>query len=570
MAYMARAEGYEDEQTDDEDLFEPRTGRGRVLIGTDEYIESRTPRRPHQSQYQLTYLGIVGSASPDGTSSDIEITHKNKGKGKRKAGEKVEWSDDGADAGEDLYERFKKRKIVKRKKTAAIKKKLSTKKKETVSNGKSARDSGEPPEKKESMWGDVEDYGELMDDEIPEYLHDRRKEFDRKYQVMKEGGLLCPPRYKNIDFSDDERLEVLDERPAFPESVEPSRPYKDIELPHSAGVIPASIARYLRDYQVEGVAYLHELFVYQKGGILGDDMGLGKTVQVAAFLTAAFGKTGDERDWKRMRKIRRAGDGKRWYPRVLIVCPGSLIENWKNELNRWGWWHVDKYHGSPQDRDSVLQTAASGRLEVVITTYTTYRNHKSNLNMVKWDCVVADECHQLKERSSATTQAMNEVNALCRIGLTGTAIQNKYEELWTLLNWTNPGRFGPISTWISSISEPLRIGQSHDATYHQLKQARQTAKKLVQNLLPQFFLCRMKSLIAHQLPKKTDKVVFCPLTEIQRDAYERFLEGEIVDIVKTSSEPCECNSGKKRGWCCYATIPDSNTKWQVSCSPCLT
>ncbi len=57
-------------------------------------------------------------------------------------------------------------------------------------------------------------------------------------------------------------------------------------------------------------------------------------------------------------------------------------------------------------------------------------------------------------------KAMNQVNALCRIGLTGTAIQNKYEELWTLLNWTNPGRFGPLSTWVSSICEPLKMGQS--------------------------------------------------------------------------------------------------------------
>jgi SNF2 family DNA or RNA helicase len=96
-----------------------------------------------------------------------------------------------------------------------------------------------------------------------------------------------------------------------------------------------------------------------------------------------------------------------------------------------------------------------------------------------------------------------------------------------------------------------------------LKQARQTAKKLVENLLPQFFLRRMKSLIAHQLPRKTDKVVFCPLTELQKSAYELFLESDLVEIVKESSEMCECESGKKKGWCCYTHTPDSNTKWQA-------
>jgi DNA excision repair protein ERCC-6-like 2 len=527
------------------------------------------PHRTFNPPLTNKSTGIVGRRSDNETDSEVEITAVKPSaceKGKRKAGERVEWSDE--EEGENAFERFKNRKSTKRKKLAATKKALNTKAKDAVASRKQAKENnGEASKKKERMWGDVEDYDSVMDDEIPDYVQDRRREFDRSYQTLQEAGLKLPPQYDDISFSDDERLVELDERPDFP-TVEASRAYKDIELPHSAGVIPASIARYLRDYQVEGVAFLHELFVYQKGGILGDDMGLGKTVQVAAFLTAAFGKTGDERDSKRMRKMRRVANPP-WYPRILIVCPGSLMQNWENELTRWGWWHIDKFYGNPAERNAVLQATISGRLEVVITTYHTYRIHKGQLNMVKWDCVVADECHIIKERSSETTQAMNEVNALCRIGLTGTAIQNKYEELWTLLNWTNPGRFGPISTWVSSISDPLRIGQSHDATYHQLKQARQTAKKLVQNLLPQFFLRRMKSLIAHQLPKKTDKVVFCPLSEIQKDAYERFLDSDIVEIVKESSKDCDCGSGNKRGWCCYTTLQDSNTKWQALVFPVI-
>lgn len=381
----------------------------------------------------------------------MKITSQSKGK--RKAGEKIEWS---ADEDEDAYQKFKNRKSAKRKKTAAFKKKLKSKAKEEVARRKDARENGSSLPKKEKEWGDESDY-DMMEDALPDYFLSRRKEFDRDQEILQEAGLYLPPRYDDVEFSDDERLADLDERPHFPDTVEPSRPYKDIELPLSAGVIPASIAQYLRDYQIDGVAFLHELFVYQKGGILGDDMGLGKTVQVAAFLTVAFGKTGDERDSKRMRKMRRTAHHIR-YPRVLIICPGSLIQNWINELGRWGWWHVDKFHGDT--KDEVFEAAKAGRLEIVITTYHTYRDHRSRLNLIPWDCVIADECHMMKERSSETTKAMNEVNALCRIGLTGTAIQNKYEELWTLLNWTNPGRFGPLSTWQSSISEPLKLGQS--------------------------------------------------------------------------------------------------------------
>jgi superfamily II DNA/RNA helicase len=151
---------------------------------------------------------------------------------------------------------------------------------------------------------------------------------------------------------------------------------------------------------------------------------------------------------------------------------------------------------------------------------------------------------------------MDEVNALCRIGLTGTAIQNKYDELWTLLNWTNPGHFGTLAEWTHTITTPLTVGQSHDATLKQLSIARTTAKKLVQNLLPDFFLRRMKTLIAHQLPKKSDRVVFCPLTDIQREAYQNFSQGDQVTTILTASEPCDCGSKHKRGWCCYKTLPD--------------
>lgn len=512
------------------------------------------------------FLEIVGPPQDDEISdSDVEITKVKTNAREDKVaevGEKVKWSDEESD---NVYQKFKEKKSTKRKKAAATKKKLTEEAKTATANRKKQRngESGEPAKKKQRVWGDASDDEDLVDMEMPDYFLDRRREFDQDHKRFENSALQIPPSYEDIYFSDDERIAELRERPDFPASIERSRPYKDIELPNSLGVIPASIAQYLREYQVKGVGFLHELFVYQKGGILGDDMGLGKTVQVAAFLTAAFGKTGDERDDKRMRKMRRAG--KRWYPRVLIVCPGSLIQNWENELKRWGWWHIDKYH--QKDREDVLETAKAGRSEVVITTYHTYRNHKEDLNLVPWDCVVADECHTLKEIKSATTEAMNEVNALCRIGLTGTAIQNKYEELWTLLNWCNPGRFGPLSTWKTSISGPLRQGQSHDATFHQLKQARETANKLVNNLLPEFFLRRMKSLIAHQLPKKTDKVIFCPLTDIQREAYELFLESEIVEAVKYSTAMCECESGKKRGWCCHVTVAGTDTPWKVGKDP---
>ena len=230
------------------------------------------------------------------------------------------------------------------------------------------------------------------------------------------------------------------------------------------------------------------------------------------------------------------------------------MSNWKTELARWGWWQVDTYHGTPAAKDAALAAALNGRLEIMITTYTTYRLNAGSINNVRWDCVIADECHTIKERHAEITKAMNDVNALCRIGLTGTAIQNKFEELWVLVNWTSPGRLGPHTMWKHNVAVPIKVGQSHDATNAQLERGRLIAESVNKYILPKFFLRRTKALIAHQLPKKNDQVVFCPMTDVQAEAYANFVDSEVVRTIIESHDPCPCGSKKTQGHCCYAKI----------------
>jgi SNF2 family DNA or RNA helicase len=404
---------------------------------------------------------------------------------------------------------------------------------------------------------------DLLEHTLPGYLRERRRERDEQQEKGLE-GLSLPPVYDDIA-----AMGVAppgaEEKPKLP-GVSPPRPYAPIHL-SSGSTIPAPLAQYLKPYQVEGTEWLHRKFIHQQGAILGDDMGLGKTIQVIAFLTAAYGKTGDVRDEKRMRAVKRH-DETMWYPRVLIVCPGTLMENWKCELDRWGWWQLYMYHGNAAAKEAALAAADKGRLEIMITTYDTYKRDEGYINMVPWDCVIADEVHGIKERKSQNAKAMNNVNALCRIGLSGTAIQNKYEELWTLLNWANPGSVGSIATWKRCICIPLKIGQSHDASVSQLAKARRTALKVRDHLLPRFFLRRTKALIAHQLPKKSDRVVFCPLTETQVEAYQNFTDSELVHAIRDSGNPCYCGSGKKQGWCCMQKIEDFGD-WRLHVFPAL-
>ncbi|EME83726.1 uncharacterized protein MYCFIDRAFT_203723, partial [Pseudocercospora fijiensis CIRAD86] len=409
-----------------------------------------------------------------------------------------------------------------------------------------------------------DDENDMLESTLPPYLQQRRAEQREEEAAGGEGALRMPP--SPPDEPELQWRRDLAEKPQLPGLTAPEA-HADRPTLDGIGSIPAPIAKFLKPYQVDGTEWLHRLFVTQKGGILGDDMGLGKTIQIIAFLTVAFGKTADERDAKRMRVFRNKYEDL-WYPRVLIICPGTLMENWKNELDRWGWWHVYTYHGSAVEKDSALAAAASGRLEIMMTTYTTYTNSQDAINQIRWDCVIADECHSIKNHKSETSQAMNNVNALCRIGLTGTAIQNNYEELWVLLNWTNPGCVSSLASWKRRICVPLKLGQSHDATNSQLKKARDLAKKLVQNLLPRFFLRRTKALIAHQLPKKTDRVVFCPLTETQAQAYNNFVDHELVHAIRDSQEPCYCGSGKKQGWCCMAYV-EGYGPWNMFVFPVL-
>jgi SNF2 family DNA or RNA helicase len=472
------------------------------------------------------------------------------------AGERLEWSDDDGEP-EAVYNNFKKRRA-----TAQKQNRESIKRARTTATSMVGRKARRALPAVKRLAEDDEDTA-LLEATLPKYLQQRRRSWAELRSRDGLDTLLVPPYYDDIYFSDDEHLADLRERPKL--DLVPPKPYQDIELKLSAGTIPAPLAQYLKPYQVQGAQWLHRKFVYQEGGILGDDMGLGKTIQVIAFLTAAFGKTGDERDNKRMRKVRRMADD-RWYPRIIIICPGGLMQNWKNELDRWGWWHVDVMHGA--NKLDILAAAEHGRLEIVITTYQTYRLNESAINGTRWDCVIADECHIIKERGSAITKSMNNINALCRLGLSGTAIQNNYEELWTLLNWANPGVLGPISVWKETICLPLKMGQSHDATVAQLSKARRIATKLVDNLLPRFFLRRNKTLIADQLPKKSDRVVFCPLTEIQTDAYNNFVDHPLVHAIRDSAQPCDCQSGLKRGNCCGKVV-EGYGKWQTWVFPCL-
>ncbi|KAJ3077274.1 hypothetical protein HDU98_004236 [Podochytrium sp. JEL0797] len=296
--------------------------------------------------------------------------------------------------------------------------------------------------------------------------------------------------------------------------------------------VNAAIHRYLRSYQKDGAAFLFGLYAQGKGGLLCDDMGLGKTIQVIAFLSAVLNKTGLPHEKSTRKLLFRSGNlvNDPTLFRALIVCPTSVIYNWERELDTWGYFSHGIYHGS--QRAETLKNAKKGVLEIAITSFATARNYQHELNEIPWSCIIVDECHQLKETTSQTTKAMKSFSEVkSRFGLTGTAIQNKYRDLWCILDFCNPGSVGEESHFENSVSIPLKRGQAFDATLREIAAARHTATRFRELVLERFMLRRTKSLIAHQLPKKEDKIVFCPMSDSQKRAYAALLQSEAFQLL---------------------------------------
>ncbi|KAG9217766.1 hypothetical protein CCMSSC00406_0003545 [Pleurotus cornucopiae] len=198
----------------------------------------------------------------------------------------------------------------------------------------------------------------------------------------------------------------------------------------------------------------------------------------------------------------------------------------------WGYFEVGMFHGTPAEQEVALHDFELGRLDVVLTSFDLARRHIDKLDTLPWSCVIVDEAHRLKSITSKLTQAFHQFVCPGRIGLTGTAIQNSDAEAVEGPGGEATGG-GPI------------VGFERGAA------GKRAALILRDKILPNFFLRRTKEIIKHQLPKKIDEVVFCPLTEVQIDVYKRLLAMEPVQNLIRKDEMCPCGSQEKRKDCCF-------------------
>ncbi|MBX3161231.1 MAG: DEAD/DEAH box helicase [Deltaproteobacteria bacterium] len=260
----------------------------------------------------------------------------------------------------------------------------------------------------------------------------------------------------------------------------------------------------LRPYQQRGLDWLAFCRRAGLGCVLADDMGLGKTIQALA----AIGARPEERSAEGARQAKTGGQ-------TLVVAPTSVLFNWLAELRKFRPdLVVATYHGSRR----ALDPAA----DVVVTSYPILRNDSDELAEPQWDTVILDESQTIKNPDSQVARAAYRLKARWRLTLSGTPIENRLDELWSQLHFTNPGLLGGRTDFQDRWAEPIVAGNAG------------AAARLRERIRP-FVLRRMKAEVARELPPRTDAVMYVELDDNERvtyDAIRAATQREIVALLE--------------------------------------
>jgi superfamily II DNA or RNA helicase len=259
---------------------------------------------------------------------------------------------------------------------------------------------------------------------------------------------------------------------------------------------PDGLAATLRPYQERGLSWLSFLDGVRLGAVLADDMGLGKTLQTLALV------------------LRERGGP------TLLVCPMSVVGNWQREAARFTpALTVHVHHGSERLRDKGLLEAA----DLVITTYAVATRDAELLGQVEWRRLVLDEAQNIKNSATKQSAAVRGLPARQRIALTGTPVENRLAELWSIVDFVNPGLLGQLKDFRERFAVPIE--RDHDE---------QAAARLKQITGP-FVLRRLKTdpAIISDLPEKIEMKVLCNLTAEQASLYQAVVD-EMLDKIENS------------------------------------
>jgi superfamily II DNA or RNA helicase len=269
--------------------------------------------------------------------------------------------------------------------------------------------------------------------------------------------------------------------------------------------VPADLHATLRPYQRRGLSWLAFLDRLGLGACLADDMGLGKTVQVLA-----------------LEVLRR---GERYRQPTLVICPMSVVGNWQREAARFApTLSLHVHHGPDRESgDAFVKTARAH--DIVVTTFSVAAKDTAELTALEWDRVVVDEAQNIKNSGTRQARAIRAIPARHRVALTGTPVENRMSELWSIMDFTNPGMFGSASSFHARYAVPIERYRNQDA-----------ATRLRGAVRP-FLLRRVKAdpTIELDLPAKIETTQLCNLTVEQATLYRAVVDDMLERIEESDN-----------------------------------
>jgi DNA repair and recombination protein RAD54B len=293
-------------------------------------------------------------------------------------------------------------------------------------------------------------------------------------------------------------------------------------------VMDPLLSRHLRDHQREGVKFLYECVMGLRnfegeGAILADEMGLGKTLQTIALIWTLLKQNPIYEENPVVKK-------------ALIVCPATLINNWRKEFRKWlgderiGIYVVDN------TKTRLSDFMKSRSYQVMIIGYEKLRNVQEELRKGSGiDIVIADEGHRLKTAENKSAQAIKSLNTAKRIILSGTPIQNDLREFFWSVELVNPGLLGTFKSFTKNFETPIMKSRQPEATEKEVEKGEARSEELAE-LTSHFILRRTADVLAKYLPPKTEYVVLCRPTPVQATVYSHVLASPLFQSALGSTE----------------------------------
>lgn len=260
--------------------------------------------------------------------------------------------------------------------------------------------------------------------------------------------------------------------------------------------LPKEIKATLRPYQVNGFQWMAQQSKIGFGSLIADDMGLGKTLQVIALLLK----------FKHEKLLEKA--------KALVIVPTTLLTNWMKEIEKFApTLRACVYHG-PERKLDLKET------DFLLTTYGMVRSDLNKLKAQNWYAVVIDEAQNIKNTATEQTKAVKSIKSSIRIAMSGTPVENRLSEYWSIMDFVYPGYLGPLKTFVEEFAEPIQV-------FHDKEKA-----TLFKKITAPFILRRLKTdkSIISDLPEKIENNRYCSLSSEQAALYQNVVNNALQAI----------------------------------------